>query len=67
LLDLDGFRIDWARRNSTAKGSIRINNKSVSTYIVENLSPGTYDFTVVALNSKGVSSDPSNSVRRTVE
>ena len=67
LLDLDGFRIDWARRNSTAKGSIRINNKSVSTYIVENLSPGTYDFTVVALNSKGVSSAPSNSVRRIVE
>ena len=67
LLDLDGFRIYWERRNSTAKGSISVNNSSVSTYIVENLSPGTYDFTVVALNSKGVSSDPSNSVRRTVE
>jgi hypothetical protein len=67
LRDLDGFRIHWARLNSTAKGSINVNNSSVSTYVVENLSPGTYDFTVVALNSKGVASDPSNSVRKTAE
>jgi hypothetical protein len=67
LLDLDGFRIHWERRNSTAKGTIGVNNGSVSTYVVENLSPGTYDFTVAAVNSKGVSSGLSNSVRRTVE
>jgi hypothetical protein len=67
LLDLDGFRIDWARQNSTATGSISINNSSVSTYIVENLSPGTYDFTIVALNSNGASSAPSNWARKTVE
>lgn len=67
LNNLDGFRIRWTRRNSLTKGSISINNNSVSTYVVKNLSPGTYDFTVIALNSNGVSSDPSNSVRRTVE
>jgi hypothetical protein len=66
LTDLDGFRIDWDRRNSTANGSIRVTNKSVSSYVVENLSPGTYDFTVVAVNTAGVASAPSNSVTVTV-
>jgi hypothetical protein len=67
LRDLDSFRIDWVRRNSTARGSIKVNNPGTSTYVIENLSPGTYDFTVVAIDSKGAVSSPSEKATARVD
>lgn len=66
LVDLARFRIDWTRSNDGAKGSVTINNPSVSSYVVENLAAGTYVFTVVAINDDSVASAPSNKVSDTV-
>jgi hypothetical protein len=66
LRDLARFRIDWTRTNNGAKGSVTINNPSVSSYVVENLAAGTYEFTVVAINDDGIASVPSNKARKSV-
>lgn len=66
LTDLSAFRVGWQRTGSAAQGSININNASVSSYVVENLAAGTYDFTIVAINSVGIASAPSNTTRATI-
>jgi hypothetical protein len=66
LTDLDNFRIAWDMVGSSASGYIMVTNPSVSSYVVENLAAGTYDFEVIAINSQGVASAPSNSVRAEV-
>jgi predicted phage tail protein len=66
LTDLRSFRIDWTRAESSAQGSVTVNNPSISTYVIENLQPGTYTFTISAINANGVASEPSNSVTHTI-
>ncbi len=66
LRDLAGFEIDWTRTNNGAKGSVEINNPSVSTYVVENLAAGNYEFTIVALNDDDIESAPSNKAFKSV-
>ena len=46
---------------------VRINNPSVTRYVVENLTPGNYEFTATAINSAGVESRFSNTVFKTVQ
>jgi hypothetical protein len=38
----------------------------VSSYVVENLAAGTYEFTVVAINDDGIASVPSNKATKSV-
>jgi hypothetical protein len=67
LHNLAGFRIDWTRTRNGAKGSVRVNNPSVSTYLVENLAPGNYEFRVLAINDAGIASAPSNKAFKVVK
>jgi hypothetical protein len=67
LTDLRSFRIDWTRAESSAQGSVTVNNPSISTYVIENLQPGTYTFTIYAINANGVASEPSNRVTYSVD
>jgi len=67
LTDLQSYRIDVKRANSTWQTSVNINNPSISTYVIENLDPATYEFTIVAINSQGVASAPSNKATKTVD
>jgi len=46
---------------------VRINNPSVTRYVVENLTPGTYEFTATAINSAEVESRFSNAITRVVQ
>ncbi len=66
LTDLARFRINWTRTNNGTKGSVTINNPSVSSYVIQNLAPGTYEFTIVAINDDGIASVPSNKATKTV-
>ena len=67
LMNLAGYRLYW-RRNGGAYGSPAIiHNVSVTRYVVENLTPGTYEFVATSVNSAGVESRFSNAVTKVVQ
>jgi len=66
LTDLAGYRIYWGNGGGVYPQSVTINNPGVSSYVVENLPPGDYEFVATALNSAGVESGFSNAATRTV-
>ncbi len=56
LTDLRGFIIYYGSASGNYPNQIRIDNPSVTTYVVDNLSPGTYFFSAAAFNATGVES-----------
>ncbi len=67
LIDLAGYNIYWGMTPGSYPNSVRIDNGSVSTYVVENLVPGTYEFVATSFNSAGVESSFSNSAIKVVQ
>jgi hypothetical protein len=67
LTNLAAYRILWSRDGGALSNSVRINNPSVTRYVVEGLTPGTYEFAATAINSAGVESRFSNSIIRVVQ
>lgn len=65
LNDLAGYRIYWGQAGNYGN-SATIDNPGVTSFVVDNLSPGTYEFVSTAFNSAGVESDYSNAAIRTV-
>jgi len=66
LTDLASYRILYGRSADELDQSIDIGNPSISSYVVEDLTSGAWYFAVVAVNSHGVSSDPSDIASKTV-
>ncbi len=66
LTDLAGYAILYGRSASDLSLSVNISNPSLSTYVVENLTSGAWFFAVVAINSNGTSSVPSNVATKTI-
>jgi len=66
LTDLAGYRIYWGTSPGNYSNSVRINNASVSTYVVDNLVPGTYEFVATAFNTAGVESSYSGAATKVV-
>ncbi len=66
LVDLAGFRIYWGTTPGNYPNSVTINNASISTYVVDNLAPGTYEFVATSFNTSGVESIFSNSTTKVV-
>lgn len=66
LTDLSGFRILYGSSAGALTQSVQIDNPTVSTYIVENLSSGTWYFSLRALSASGQSSIPTNIVSRLI-
>jgi hypothetical protein len=57
LSDLAGFNIYWGTVVGSYPNKITINNSSISTYVVENLVPGTYRFVATSFAETGMESD----------
>jgi hypothetical protein len=57
LSDLAGFNIYWGTVVGSYPNKITINNASISTYVVENLVPGTYRFVATSFAESGIESD----------
>ncbi|MEL7185810.1 MAG: putative Ig domain-containing protein [Pseudomonadota bacterium] len=51
LTDLAGYNLYWGTSVGNYPNSVSIGNPSVTTYTVDNLSPGTYYFVATAINS----------------
>jgi hypothetical protein len=66
LTDLAGFVILYGQSPSQLDQTIAIRNPSVSTYVVENLTSGTWYFAVQAENSAGLRSLPSETVSKRI-
>ncbi len=66
LTDLAGYRIYWGTTPGSYPNSVTINNSSISTYVVENLAPGTYEFVATSFNSAGVESAMSNPATKVI-
>ena len=56
LTDLAGFTIYYGRSSGNYSNQIRIDNPSVTTYVIDNLLPDTYYFATTAFNSAGIES-----------
>lgn len=66
LTNLSGYRIYWGRTGESYGEPVRINNPSVTRFVVEGLTPGSYEFVATAVNSAGTESRLSNAITRTV-
>jgi len=66
LTDLEGYKIYYGRNTGNYDQEIRIDNPSVLTYVVEQLSSGTYYFSATAFNSVGIESAFSGEAVRTL-
>lgn len=60
LTDLAAYKIYYGLSQGNYPNEIRVDNPSVSAYVVENLSPNTYFFVATAINGSGIESDFSN-------
>lgn len=67
LTNLSGYRIYYGTSSTTLSQTIQVSNASISTYVVENLSPATYYFAVKAVTLTGAESVPSNIASKTVQ
>jgi hypothetical protein len=66
LTDLAGYKVLYGRSASTLDQSISVTNPSVNSYVVSNLSPGTWYFAVIAINSAGTQSAATNIASTTI-
>lgn len=66
LTNLAGYRVHYGRSPTQLSQTIEITNSSLSTYVVENLSAGTWYFAVVTVNSGGTTSVLSNVAAKTI-
>ena len=66
LLDLAGYKIYYGRDSGSYSNEIRIDNPSVTTYLVDNLTQDTYYFVATAFNSTGIESRFSGEAVKTI-
>jgi len=64
LMDLAGYKIYWGTTRGQYTHSVTIDNPGISSYVVENLSPGIYDFAGTSFNLEGTESDYSDPVTK---
>lgn len=66
LADLAGYRIHYGKSVSSLDTTIEVRNPSVSSYVIEGLTPGTYYFAVTAFTSRNLESERSNAGRKEI-
>ena len=66
LTDLAGYKIYWGQ-NGSYPNSVTLNNPGLTSYVVENLPVGTWDFVSTAFNTQGVESSFSNVATKVIQ
>lgn len=67
LTDLAGYVIYYGSRVETLNLTVKVDNPSLRSYLVQGLSAGQWYFSLRAVNSKGVESPPSNVVTKVIQ
>ncbi|MGB7215843.1 MAG: putative Ig domain-containing protein [Gammaproteobacteria bacterium] len=66
LTNLAGYKLYWGHESRKYTESVDIDNPGVTTYVVDNLAPGTYYFATTAVSADGLESDYSNEASKTI-
>ena len=66
LTDLSGYKFYWGTSTGNYPNSVTLNNPGLTTYVVDNLAPGTYEFVATSFNTSGIESAYSNPATKTV-
>ena len=66
LTDLAGYRIYYGTNPNNLNNVVVLNNPGLSRYVVENLTPARWHFTMTSVNSEGVESARSVSASKTI-
>ena len=66
LTNLAGYDIHYGTASGNYSQSVAVSNPGLATYVVDNLTPGTYYFSVTAVNSAGAESPLSSEVTAAV-
>ncbi len=67
LTNLAGYRVNYGQSASSMTQAVQISNPGMSSYVIENLSPGTWYFGIKAYTSAGSESPLSNVASKTVK
>lgn len=67
LTDLAGYHVYYGTSAQSLSSRITVASPGISTYVVENLAPGTWYFAVAGYNSDGVEGDLSSVASRSVQ
>jgi hypothetical protein len=66
LEDLAGYKIYWGTTPGVYTNSVSV-DAGLTTYVVENLAPGTYEFVATSFNAAGVESVYSNTATKVLQ
>ena len=66
LTNLAGYDIHYGTASGDYTQNVSVSNPGLATYVVDNLGPGTYYFSIAAVNSAGAESPLSPEVSMTV-
>ena len=66
LTNLSGYDIHYGTSSHAYTQTVTVANPGIAAYVVDNLSPGKYYFSVTAVNSQGAESPLSSEVSTTV-
>lgn len=66
LTDLSGYRIYYGRSASQLNRTVVIDNPGLTRYVVENLAQANWHFAMTSVNSEGVESRRSPTIRKTI-
>ena len=64
--NLAGYQINYGQSATALTQSVKVNTVGLTNYVVDNLTPGVWYFSIQAFNSAGVSSSPTPVVSATV-
>jgi len=67
LTNLAGYDIHYGTQSSDYTTTVQVTNPSLTSYVLQNLSAGTYYFAVTAYNSDGTQSSLSPEVSTTID
>jgi hypothetical protein len=66
LTDLAGYKVYYGRSPDSLTQVANIANAGLTTYVIENLSPATWYFSMTSYNSTGIESSRSTAVSKTI-
>jgi fibronectin type III domain protein/putative Ig domain-containing protein len=67
LTNLAGYQIKYGTNSGALSQTIQVANPGLTTYVISNLSPGTYYFATLAYTSTGAQSTLSTVVTKTIQ
>ena len=66
MTDLAGYRIYFGRSSGALDQTVVVSNAGITRWVIENLSPATWYFSMTSVNSYGIESTRSGTVSRTL-